>query len=304
MTNCSICGAQISSPKLTGELCAKCYFKSKNNQVVISEALVNTETIIDAPVGPSIQESIQSIQEQSSIESPITIDSDYDLKKEHHPGINNSRDVINHNSNSTNSKIKYCQSCIERGYGLKIATRELRKGEFICDDCFGPMLENDLGYSVTRAIIERVIPQVDNDKPLLEQFYNLLEIPEQLRFTKSEQILTERNQIFNYHAQALVNKSQEEVLNWIEQLQVMLFQIKVSLEPNVNYINKVKAEAREKANLEGIKKSKAIITKGPSKTKVSQDEKMAKVLGMTLEKYQEMAKAAKTKEFDKIIDGK
>jgi len=281
---CIQCSSPIASPKISGELCTKCFFEAKREA---NPAKVESEpSLVVNPAPPA--------QSERSI---VT-------REEKKPTVSVDRQL-------PNKDVKYCQSCIERGYGLKLATREFRPGEFICDDCFGPILDNTLGYQVERAEIERVIPQVDYDKPLLEQFYSLLNIPQPLRYTQSEHVLRHRNDIFNYHAVALVNKTQDEVIAEIEQMQVMLFQIKISLEPLTDYINKEKERARAEKNLKGLEKSKAEVTKGTprtSKVKLSQEQKMADAMFKMIEPdaekrlkmYQEMAKKAREQEFNKI----
>jgi hypothetical protein len=100
-----------------------------------------------------------------------------------------------------------------------------------------------------------------------------------------------------------VNKPLEEIVAQIEELSVLLFQVKIALEPKQDYINRVKHAEREKAQLLGLEKSEKEYTKGPSKVKLSKDEKMAKQLGVPLEKYLQMVKETKQMKFDKIVNG-
>lgn len=298
--NCSICNSPITSA-ITKDKCTRCYFgKSSSSSSAPkgrlgneSESNSNVKINQENPTSESNSDrTIGTIESQSSAQESAPIESEpYNIKKENQRSVKNQEPV---------KGIKYCQSCIERGYGLVPATREFKTGQFICQDCFEPLLQNTLGYSVERAEIERIIPEIDGDKPILEQIYNLLEIPDELRFTKSEDVLSNRNQIFNYHAKALVNCDPNEIIARVEQFQIILFQIKIGMEPLTDYINRVKAEKRKEAQLVGIEKSKKEVGKKPSKAKMSKDEQMAKALGMNLDTYLEMAKKARESEFNKL----
>lgn len=284
---------EISNSKLTGEICTSCYFANKKmaeGRIVNSSTLTDTLTFHDG-----------STIELHKTDDPY-IEEDNTLVKLGKPSI----DIENnpkHNPDKDKHELpiegkKYCQSCIERGYGLKLATREWTPQYFICDDCYQPLLDNILG--IERLEVERIKPEIKCDSPALNQFYELLNIPEALRFDSSDNVLNHRNDIFNYHATAIVNQNLDEVKENIEKLQVMLFQIKISLEPMQDYINKVKALERSKANLKGVETSRDGI-KAPSKVKLSKMEKEAKSLGLSVEKYAEMIKSAKQAEFDKVV---
>jgi len=276
--NCQ-CGKEISSPKLTGEFCASCFFKAKNNDKGNSTVI---ERVVSVDINSNDGNITKAITEEIIEEKPPTVSKTSEVAQ---PGI------------------KYCQSCIERGYGLKLATREWRADYFICDECFEPLLNNIMNINDNDVQkIKENVQSIKPNGPFLTQAYDLLNIPEQLRYSKSDQVLNNRNDIFNYHAPALINKSIESVASEIEELSILLFQIKLAIEPRQDYINKIKYYEREKAGLKGLEKSEKEYTKGPSKLKMSKDEKMAKQLGMTTEKYLEMVKSAKKTEFDKIVN--
>lgn len=278
------CDGLVTS-SLTGDYCAKCYFALKRENKLEGNAQ-GAHPKQDESTDPFIK----GIQENYPIE-------EYEIEKEHHPSIDSNKIEPEIKKDPTK---KYCQSCIERGYGLKLATREWTKDYFICDECFEPLLNNLVSHDSVRAEVNQIkdLP-IKVDSPFISQFYQLLNIPEHLQFVKSDDVLRHRNEIFNYHAPALVNKELSEIQEQIENYQIMLFQIKIGLEPLTDYINKIKHEERTKANIEGIKKSKSEVTK--SKVKLSKEEKEAKALGMTFEKYQEMVKKAKEREFQKIV---
>jgi len=268
MTNCNQCSKEIGSPKLTGELCARCYFKQLNqasnqsNEAAEGRLELPIENKIDNPT----EQSKLSIEKSKSIEK------------------------------------KYCQSCLERyGISYKLATREWSSNYFICDDCFEPLVNSIMNHEAGRIEeLTRTINTSNSNMPVLSLLYEALAIPVELQFVKSDEVLNNRDQIFNHHAGLLVNKEIKEIVEKIEEYSVLLFQIKLAIEPMQDYINRVKRDEREKKNLTGLADSVREVTK-TSSVKKSKDEKMAKVLGMTIEKYIEMTKKAKEMEFNKII---
>lgn len=317
---CTQCKEKEVTSKITGELCTSCYFNNKKNKTSpepIKELVSPTlEQRISIPVesqiteviaiGRSESESTELIdireaiiasetQEHKEYHAILDKEEEYNIKKEHQPSKS---------KETKDPTKKYCQSCIERGYGLKLATREWTPNFFICDDCFQPLLNNVLGHSVDRVELERVKSDIKVDSPVLEQFYTLLNIPAHLQFNQTDDVLNNRNDLFTHHATALVNLELPEITERLELFQVMLFQIKVGIEPLQDYINRVKAKKREEANIEGIKKSKSEKSKTgstTSKAKLSQEEKLAKSLNISVEKLREMSKAATNKEFDNIL---
>jgi len=289
------CDGLVTS-NITGEYCTPCYFKLKkeNSLTALTERIVNPPNLEIETQRDGIEVTVNTNTKNGFEKHPETIKEEIEGNREI-PTVSKGIEVPQDGK-------KYCQSCIERGYGLKLATREWSKDYFICDDCFEPLINSLVNYDATRAQVERVKNIASSNEPFLNQFYEILNIPVPLRFTRSEEILQlkNRNDIFVHHAGALVNKNLEEIKEQIENYQVMLFQIKIGLEPLTDYINKIKAEERTKANIEGVKKSKAEVTK----TKMSKEEKEAKALGMSVERYKEMVKKAKEREFDKIVGKK
>jgi len=279
---------EIGSPKMTGELCTSCYFKNKRNEnAIIQKALSDPNLIFESsgPIEPIIE---KAIEDRSLNETSETLDENESIKHEPKKSLEIPQDGK-----------KYCQSCIERGYGLVLATHEWMPSYFICDDCWNPLINNIV--QVERAEVKRIKTEVKLDSPALNQIYEILGIPEQLRFNNSEQVINSRNDIFNYHAQAIVNMNLDEVKNRIEFLQTVLFNIRYAVDPYQDYINREKAKQRELSGLVGLEKSKKEVTKNSSKVKLSDEEKAAKSLGMTVEKYREIVKQAKEKTFNKIV---
>jgi len=266
MTNCNQCSKEIGSPKLTGELCARCYFGQ------LKQASNQSNEAAEGRLVEKADKKSSELQVEKSIEKPKSIEK------------------------------KYCQSCLERyGISYKLATREWSSNYFICDDCFEPLVNSIMNHEAGRIEeLTRTINTSNSNMPVLSLLYEALAIPVELQFVKSDEVLNNRDQIFNHHAGLLVNKEIKEIVEKIEEYSVLLFQIKLAIEPMQDYINRVKRDEREKKNLTGLADSVREVTK-TSSVKKSKDEKMAKVLGMTIEKYIEMTKKAKEMEFNKII---
>jgi hypothetical protein len=196
---------------------------------------------------------------------------------------------------------KYCQSCIERGYRPpNIATREWEKGIYICDDCFRPLIDNlsNISPEVAREVISS--PGVDVSQPILREIYRILEIPEELQFDTLDKTCRHRDRIFNLHAIATVNiKDIEELAKEIETRSIALFQIQYSLEALKSQIDKLKQARREEKNLKSYEDSKEVystVKKRSSKVKDTQEEKMAKILGMSLDEYKAFQETSREKE--------
>lgn len=305
MAQCKLdnCGKEITS-SITGEYCTSHYF-----------ALKRANDAKDKTAEPNKHE------DTSHADKPIMVQSASQEKKEtylcpecneEHPKPDRDEDrkclTVNRPSirkvtTAPNDGKKYCQSCIERYGNLVPASREWTPGYFICDDCLTPLLQSQLDYDSGRVEQARqgLKAQPISNSPMLNQVYELMEIPKELRFNDANQVLQNRNDIFNYHAPAIVNKTVEEISQQVEVLSILLFQIKIAIEPRQAYIDKVKYEERAKAGLSGLNKSEKEFTKrAKSGVKLSQDEKMAKTLGISVEKYREMASAARKTEFKKI----
>ena len=200
----------------------------------------------------------------------------------------------------TKLESKQCQSCIERGYSPpNKATHEWQKGYFICDECYQPLLSNIM--QLEREPLLSELDALNSEKPLLSLVYEVLDIPVELQFSETESILQKREEIFNHHAKTLINMDEDEIREQIETYQCILFQFKIALEPRVDYINRLKSKVREEQSIKGASKSAKEIAKKPtSKVKLGQQEKLAKSLGISLEKLLEAGKEARLKEFEKV----
>lgn len=277
------CGKEVTS-KITGDLCTSHFFASKRANEASNK-----------PSEPNI-EANPSHEDKPILLGSKSQDKNDPENPEHRPGLQKV-------TTAPNDGKKYCQSCLERYGNLVLADREWTPGYFICTDCLTPLLNQQLDYDAGRVEVARssLVAQPPSNSPLLNQVYELMGIPPELRFNDANKVLQNRNDIFNYHAPAIVNKTVEQISQDIETLSILLFQIKIAIEPRQAYIDKVKHEERSKAGLSGLDKSEKEFTKrAKSGVKLSQDEKMAKTLGITVEKYREMAQSARKTEFKKI----
>jgi hypothetical protein len=184
---------------------------------------------------------------------------------------------------------KLCQSCIERGYSTpRPATRRWNNGHYICEECYNPLLANLL-------------------TGIQSHFTDII---------TSEDILDNRDKIFNFHHQALVNCTNEELVDILENDKRVLFERRIHAEVVQTLIDKYRAKNRLES---GASKSLQEVGKAPksssaaSKIKQSKEEKtlasLAKTLGMTPEQYKAlMSKSniaeARKKEFGDLLNGK
>lgn len=195
------------------------------------------------------------------------------------------------------SEVKFCQSCLERyGKSNVIASREWKANYFICEDCFEPLINNvysDAGYmQPEKKVIESIT--IDSSKPVLNQFYDLLNVPEVIRFQTQDKLLQGRNDIYTHHAPSVQNLSLEEAVTKIEELKVIFSYCKEVASVHNDYIQLLKSKNREKYHESGIEKSTEEVGKiKKSKATLSQKEKLAKSLGITVEMLDAASSAAK-----------
>lgn len=220
---------------------------------------------------------------------------------------------------STNQLYKLCARCMKRTISVN---------EFRCDNCMEvdtvPIPEDNNEDKLCQFCIERNNPEPNiatkrwaNDFYICSVCYdslidNLLSFPNHFsELITSEQILQSRDQIFNHHHIAIVNKSREDVEELIESYKKILFTVRIFAEDATDYINKCKAEERNKLGLHGIEKSKKEKSKGPSlasklggSAEDKLKEKMARTLGISVAQLEQMGKQARSTEFQGILDGK
>lgn len=274
---CTQCNSnEVTKPNITGELCTKCYFGNRRNKLESSPVVVPTE------------------QPTEESESKVEI---VEFKQTR----SKSKEIPNDGN-------KYCQSCLERGSGPVLATREWTKDYFICDDCLEPLINQMIEYDATREQVESAKSKLVVNSPVLEQFYQILNVPENLRLKNSDQVISNRNEIFNYSAIAIANLSLEAIQEKNEIMRIMFRFIKYSMDPLTQEVDRIKYEERQKKNLDRIEKSRKDVGKGPSKVKMSKLEKEAKVMfphiadpEERLKTYQKLIGDARKDEFDKIV---
>jgi hypothetical protein len=310
---CIQCGNEIKS-KLTGEFCTLCYFNLRKENKddttgnirdstgdnretrSFNQGIENNDRIAESDDGLIKGEDKRdgiSINESSGTDT-------IEIESEKLPSINKE------NETPIEGK-KYCQSCIERGYGLNLAFRQWNNDYWLCEDCYQPLLDNILVPTDEDLRVKREIPVLDSNKPILNQYYEIMKYPEHLRFQSSDKALNARNDFFNYIAPALVNRDVMEIISDIEEKKTILFSIKYEIEYMQAYISQIKNSEREKANLSSIEKGKKEFSKsGPSKVKAGQDQKMADTLFKTIPKaedrlkmYLDLQKKAREEEFKK-----
>ena len=265
---CSICGKESPS-----DICISCKFRISKEETIKKEIL---ETIKEIP---------------KEIPKEISEEELKDERSKWAPG-------------GKLQEKKYCQSCIERyGKANVLATREWTENYFICEDCYRPLIANILGRPQVIST-EDSFPIITNGvMPVLKQVYEVLGIPEHLQFTKSDQIIKKREDFFNLHATANVNRTIEESARMIEEYEIILFNINIAIQERQLFVSNALHKLRQE---KGLTQKGESYSKGPSsKVKTSQDEKMAKMLGLSVEEYKEkIQKASRELEFKKIVEGK
>lgn len=205
----------------------------------------------------------------------------------------------------TVTETKLCQSCITRGFNpANPATREWQAGVFYCEDCFAALLQNltNVAPAEVLDVVSQETPSNDKPKlPVLDLIYQTFNVPSELQFDKVDIVCRNHDKIFNFHAPAVVNKTVQELEFEVEQLAMSMFHIKYRMEPLEMHIRKLKEELRKEKNLNSISDSKEVYAKPKksSQIKITQEEKMAKTLGMTVEEYRETVKQAQAK--DKVV---
>lgn len=198
------------------------------------------------------------------------------------------------------SEIKYCQSCIERGYNPpNPATREWLTNVFYCDECFNALLENMT--SISPSELSKVSDVIKDSNitsgPVLEKIYEFYNIPKELQFERIDTVQRNYDKIFNFHAPAIVNRSLESLAEEIEQLGMAIFHIKYRLDPLEMQAKKLKEERRKEKGLQSYDDSKEAYSKvKKTNVKSTQEEKMAKALNMTVEAYRVFAAESQAQE--------
>jgi hypothetical protein len=179
----------------------------------------------------------------------------------------------------TKQDIKLCQSCIERQYNPpQPATREWQPGIYYCEDCFGALINNmiNIAPAEINSGLERIEPG-----PVLQQIYQLLNIPTELQFDSVDRTCKHRDKIFNFHAPSNINKDIDTTAREIEEYSICLFQFQYKIETLKIHIDKLKEQRRIEKGLKSYDDSKEEYSKvkKPSNVKASQQDKLKKAIG-------------------------
>lgn len=209
---------------------------------------------------------------------------------------------------------KYCQSCLERYKITRPATRIWAENYPICDDCFQPLVNNIVGIPTDNDVSSKVL---DNLTPLVSQVYDLLGVPEHLRQPSQDKFLKSYTDLFNHTSAAIVNLELKELTAKLEEYRLLFSVIKKGFaEAYVAKIDSLRRAERERLGVTGEEKSKKEHSKVKRpNVKLSQQESLARRLGISVADLEKAAQLARTgqvakneTEFNKMIgkpdDGK
>lgn len=190
-----------------------------------------------------------------------------------------------------------CQSCLDRGLEPREAIGLYNKLP-ICDPCLGAIMDNksdapDNSRSEATSLASRKQRALE----MLEQFE---ELAANWPLTAEETLLT-HSDFYNHRPPALVNCTLEEIKEIYSRRKGLLYAIRHKDERWYTEIEQAKREAREKANLTGMLKSKEQKVRAPSAINLAQREKLAKSMGITLAELEAMGKASREREFVAIV---
>lgn len=202
----------------------------------------------------------------------------------------------------TQTEPRYCQTCIELGVNPpREATREWQVGIYHCEEHFNDKLNSLTSPGLADKPIKKDIDSKFESGPVLQYIYDLYQIPKELQFDSVDEVCRNYDKFFNFHAPAVINRSLESLSLEIEQLAMSMFIIKFRNEPLTMQIGKLKEKRREEKGLKNYVDSKETYAKGkPKSVKETDEEKLAKKLGMSVGDYREMVKKARERDFNKI----
>lgn len=201
-----------------------------------------------------------------------------------------------------NNDTKFCQSCIQRQYNPpNIASREWQTGIYYCDDCFNAVIDNltNIAPAAIEMHTDSIKGKTIESGPVLDHIYSLFSVPKELQFDRVDTVQRNHDKIFNFHAPAIINRTEENLAEEIEQLACALFHIKYRIEPLEMQVKKLKEQRRKEKGLASYDDSKeqyAKVPKPKSPVKATQEEKMAKTLGMSIEEYRTTVAESQAKE--------
>lgn len=239
------CNRLATSP-LTKGYCIICYSKVKNGlipqapieqgeklnpylEILKFKLISNSKELIpseeiQSKVTPEV---FKELEELNNIEEEYPIGPLMEYKEAVLEASKVNKVSLNNPTAQPCHEIKFCQSCIERGISqIQPATHLWADSYYICDLCYEPLINNLLGWP------NNFIPFED---------------------ISSTTILESHEQFYNHHAQAIVNKTQEEVEALLEHNKKVIFTLRRYAEVEQDYINKCKVKARAALRLQDEK---------------------------------------------------
>lgn len=178
-----------------------------------------------------------------------------------------------------------------------MATREYAPGIYYCDECFNAIINNLM--NIAPATLVQKLPDIPSG-PFLPQVYQALNIPSELQFGNLQTTCRNQDKLFNHHAIAIVNLTEQETATEIEQLSMSLFQIEYRIDALKHKADKIKEERRREKGLVSYDDSKEQYSKprGKSRSKIKdgEEEKLARKLGLSLEQFKQFGEMTKEDE--------
>lgn len=192
--------------------------------------------------------------------------------------------------------ITLCQYCLDRGLEPSEAIGLYQKLP-ICDACLGPLMNNKSDAPDEASKGHALESRIALALAMLDQFETLAA---NWPLTADETLLVHAD-FYNHRPPALVNMTIDEIQSVYSRRKGLLYAIRHKDERWYTEIEVAKRDAREKANLTGMLKSKEQKVKGTGTTSLAQKEKLAKMMGITVAELDAMGQASREKEFVKIV---
>ena len=196
-----------------------------------------------------------------------------------------------------------CQSCLDRQIPQTKDTVGLYEGNPICEDCLGALLDIKEAHHFENenVVIDKATLEARREKAI--ELLDELELVYDKWPLTREETLKCHEDFYNHRPPAIVNCSLAELEIIFARRKGILYAVRHKDERWSNEIDKLKRKAREEANLVGILKGKAEITKKitPSGESLKQKEKLAKKLGISLEKLLEIDREIAEEKFGKLV---
>lgn len=197
-----------------------------------------------------------------------------------------------------------CQSCLDRQVEQTADVVGLWQKQPICEQCLEAIMKNqdDYHFDNQGEAEESFIARKARALKLLD---DLEEIYEKWPLDR-EETLSCHEDFYNHKPPALVNCSLAEIEEIYKRRKGLLYAVRHKDEHWSEVIEALKRDERKRHNLEGIEKSrKEVKKKGPiSAESIKEKEKIARQLGIPVEKVLEMFQNARVEKFEKLIGQK